>query len=58
MGHEQLGVAIDAPLRYVDMAGEENERPRRNLTSGENVSAGRVGPPFAKPRNAANFRRL
>ena len=35
MGHDRFGVAIADPLRHVDLAGQEDKGPRRDLTGAE-----------------------
>ena len=56
MGHNQLGIAIAAALRYLDMAGKQNKGTWSDLAGREDARARRVGSALAKPGNAANIR--
>ena len=58
VGHDQLRTAISATVRYIDLAGEQDESSRRDLAGGKDLDARRICSEFPKPGNPANFRRL
>ena len=45
-------------VRYIDLAGEEDESSRRDFAGGKDLGARRIRSEFPKPGNPANFRRL
>ena len=55
---DQLGLAIGAALRDIDLAGQDDKGARRDFAGGEDVAAGRIGSAFPKPRNAVDLCRL
>ncbi len=56
MAHDQFGVAIADPLHDVDLAGQQDKGPRRDLAGAENARAGWIGSALAKPADTANLR--
>jgi hypothetical protein len=56
VAHDQFGVAVADPLHDVDLAGQQDKGPRRDLAGAENARAGWIGSALAKPADTANLR--
>ena len=47
VAHDQFGVAVADPLHDVDLAGQQDKGPRRDLAGAENARAGWIGSALA-----------
>ena len=55
MGYEQPRLTVRMTLRYVYLAGEQDEGVRRDFAGCEDMATRGVGPAFSKPNNAADL---